>query len=143
MDDVDDIFDLYRQGKISDKELEKKLSWKEYKKRMDDEQEELQQKLHKEFQEKEEELDRLAKMNAKFKERYEKAKKRSVRTAQNHLNRVFLGLDKNRIPIHPRYKKNMFQNYPLPKSVTDQFEESYEAFCDKHNINDLQKDTPP
>ena len=82
-------------------------------------------------------------MNAKFKERYEKAKKRSVRATQNHLNRVFLGLDKDGFPIHPRYKKNMFQNYPLPKSVTDLFEESYEAYCDKHNINDLEKDTPP
>ena len=106
---------LYRQGKISQKkymDIVLKPS-KELLEQMKNKSNPIVEKC------KQDEAKRALKRKQKMDEMIEKAKKRSVRSAQNKLNRAFLGLDKDGIPIHPRYNKNRGKNYPLPSELSE------------------------
>ena len=106
---------LYRQGKISQKKYMDIIlkSNKEILEQIHNEAEDIVEKCKKD------EAKRALKRKQKWDETVEKAKKRSVRSAQNKLNRAFLGLDKYGIPIHPRYNKNRGKNYPLPSELSE------------------------
>ena len=106
---------LYRQGKISKKKYWNIIlkSNKEILEQIHSEAEDIVEKCKKD------EAKRGLKRKQKMDEMIEKAKKRSVRSAQNKLNRAFLGLDKDGIPIHPRYNKNRGKNYPLPSELSE------------------------